>query len=206
MTEICHTKTFFMKKITSLLAIAAVALTAVFSFASCSKNDDNLEPADTQTIPVYTVGIGDGALELLDIKLNIYRNGKKMEVILDKNKVTPITAPNPVHKYLNGYCCSSVNGEEGVDSVVAKVSLKPNVKDIIASKDPKEVSNFYTVGRIYKVKKAADGNYLEHCDNTHSVMSTWEQTLSVGANDEIYYERLCKSAAEFLSKDYVSTL
>lgn len=190
-----------MKKIFSFFCYIAIAIAAV-TFVSCGNDeeDDIITPKPEQEakIPVYIVEIGDGALELLDIKLNIYRNGKKQEVVLDKNKVTPLESQN---KYLNGYYCSSVNGEEGVDSVVAEVSLKSNLKDILASKNPEEVSNFYVNGHLKEVNKVANGNYLAYCDVTQGQMSSWKVVSSESvSNGEIYYERLCRTTKERLSK------
>lgn len=190
-----------MKKIFSFFCYIAIAIAAV-TFVSCGNDEEDdiitPKPGTEAKIPVYTVEIGDGALELLDIKLNIYRNGKKQEVALDKNKVTPLESQN---KYLNGYYCSSVNGEEGVDSVVAEVSLKSNVKDIFASKNLEEVSNFYVNGHLKEVNKVANGNYLAYCDVTQGQMSSWKVVSSESvSNGEIYYERLCRTTKERLSK------
>lgn len=72
-----------MKKITSLLAIAAVALTAVFSFASCSKNDDPAVEPEEKLIPVDSlIGVleyeySEAFLKLYDIKFEVTDfNGK----------------------------------------------------------------------------------------------------------------------------------
>lgn len=79
MTKNCHTKTFLMKKITSLLAIAAVALTAALSFGSCSKNDDPAvepEPED-KILPIDSIvatllyDYSETALQLFDLKYEV---------------------------------------------------------------------------------------------------------------------------------------
>lgn len=69
-----------MKKITSLLAIAAVALTAALSFGSCSKNDDPAvepEPEPEKVYPVDSViavlryNYSEDAIKLLDLKYEV---------------------------------------------------------------------------------------------------------------------------------------
>lgn len=187
-----------MKKIFSFFCYIAIAIAAV-TFVSCGKDDDDdiITPIPEQEakIPVYVAALGDGALELFDIKISIYRNGKKREVVLDKNTMTPIKPEK--YENVNGYYCSSVNGEEGVDSVVAEVSIKPNVKDIIASKDPKSEGNFYASGLIKEVEKFASGNYSAYFDPGNNSIR-WENVTNV-SNGLAFYESRCKTVKDILT-------
>jgi len=83
-----------MKKFNSILAIAAVALTSVFGFTSCDKNDDSINNAATPVRPSqeqkaqdkatnmyygYQVFVSDQALALGDLVVTVDNNGQTQQ-------------------------------------------------------------------------------------------------------------------------------
>ena len=86
-----------MKKFNSILAIAAVALTSVFGFTSCDKNDDMLNqpgttmdqpgdnggikdtPAQSNSTYNYILFANDNVLNLGDVKVTVEQDGQIQE-------------------------------------------------------------------------------------------------------------------------------
>ncbi len=163
-----------MKKFFSYFCYVAMAVAAV-SFVSCGDDDDEIdEPKkeeEAQTVRVYTAAYSSEILDIYDISLGIYRNGKKQDVALSTaNSVK--SKGNEYHYY-----CASVNGEEGVDSVVAVVKSKANIESIVASKDPDTDCDLTCYANIKELKKVANGDYSDHCGTGGYSLIGWGELL-----------------------------
>lgn len=191
-----------MKKIFSYFCYAAMAMAAV-SFVSCGDDDDIDEPKkepEAQTVQIYTATLGEGTLDVIDVKLNMYRNGQKQVVTLDNNmmgRFKPTTTLQDFSHTLT-YYCASVNGVEGVDSVIAEANVKPNIEEIVASHAAGE--SFYWAGQgdILKVNKVADGDYSACCIVKREHKDSWKAVLEE-RNGKIHYENIVAEIQQMLT-------
>lgn len=182
------------------MAIAAV------SFVSCGDDDDEIDDPkkeeekpgqEAQTLRVYTAAYAGDLLDLYDITLNIYRNGNKQDVVLSTaNSVKGYNEQYKKDEYY--YYCASVNGVEGVDSVVAVVASKSNIEDIIASKDSDGECNQSCYAVIKDLKKAANGDYSDYCYSPVYSSNHWPSLLTDNKG-VITYERVRAGVAKNLS-------
>lgn len=146
MTKNCHTKTFLMKKITSLLAIAAVALTAALSFGSCSKNDDPAVEPEDKVLPVDSImatlayEFSEDALQLIDVKYEVtdYKGNKET-----------ITVTEPGH-FEKDYKSADINAKASVKLIATyKNNIDEIKKDSLDFKFISEVSEYmYVDGKL----------------------------------------------------------
>lgn len=205
-TKLLILKSETMKKFLSFFCYVAMAIAAV-SFVSCGDDDDNDDPKkeptpEAQKVQIYAATIGDQALDLFNIKLNMYRNGQKQVVVLDKSMIAKTAST--ANTDFQSYYCSSVNGVEGIDSVVAEVELKPNVDEYIARQDPNGRCTWLCTGDLKVVNKAANGDYSSYCiQPSQTLTATWSMMLK-DHKDTIYYLSLPSSLVTFMSDKYVN--
>lgn len=175
-----------MKKFISFFCYFAMAIAAV-SFVSCGDDDDDMngpnngQTPNSQKVQIYAAEIGKNALDVFDIKLNVYRNGKKQVVVLDKKMLTPYVRKETDFLDMSSmsiYCCTAVNGVEGVDSVIAEVAVKSNIEEIIASNDPNGGCTLSCSGEIVRVNKVANGDYVSLITPSHSSTFKWKDLLA----------------------------
>ncbi len=190
-----------MKKFFSYFCYVAMAVAAV-SFVSCGDDDDIDDPKepDTKEVQIYTAALGDQTLEVMDIKLNLYRNGQKQVVVLD-NSMLGKYVPNVMTANFGNtltYYCASVNGVEGVDSVIAEATAKPNIKDIVASHDPEDSFTWAGRGSIMKVEKAADGDYSKFCGPKTEHHDFWNSVFA-DRNGKVHYENMLAEVQTMLT-------
>ena len=194
-----------MKKYFSFFCYVAMAIAAV-SFVSCGDDDEiddpkKDEPEQVQTVDVYTAAYAADVLEIYDVTLNIYRNGKKQTVAL--SAANSVKGYNDTYKHDEYYYyCASVNGEEGVDSVVAVVVNKPNIEGIIAGKDASSKSYMSSYAKIKNLYKAANGDYSGSCSLMSNSQIKWGELLEVNElNGVLGYENFrSKHEASFSAK------
>lgn len=205
MTKNCHTKTFFMKKITSLLAIAAVALTAALSFGSCSKNDDPAvepEPEPEKVYPVDSIVAGivyeysEAAIQVFDIKYEVTDFNGHTETFT-------VTEPGHVEKL---YKTADVNAKVNVKLVA---TYKNNIDEI--KTDPVDFmfqsdlgGSFYANGKSVTI--IPENDYLSYSKGSHTKAEIEEYAKYISGKPFTYSLSLSddykKGVTESLLKEY----
>lgn len=199
-----------MKKIYSFIAFAAMLCTSMCMLTSCGndeiegpkKEEQGPEPEPEpkpETVRVFCMEYGVNLNDIYDITLSLYRNGKKQDVVP--------SATNSVKLYskileadVYRYFCLSVNGEEGVDSVVAVVAAKPNIEEIIASKDESTDCDITCAAGIAELPKLADGDYSGEFEAHAYTRVPWNQLMEILAGSkETVYEAFREHIEETLS-------
>lgn len=174
-----------MKKYFSFFCYVAMAIAAV-SFVSCGDDDEIDEPKQEEQKPqmvnIYAASYGVNVLDIYDVTLKIYRNGKKQDVVLSTSNSSKAHDNDNNRDYYT-YYCASVNGEEGVDSVAAVVTAKSNIEAVIASKNADSYCDLSCRTLIKEVNKAANGDYSNRCERPNFSRDLWGDLM---AEDEVY--------------------
>lgn len=208
-----------MKKLYSFIAFAAILCTSMCMLTSCGDDENEIEipkkedPKDedskkedpeeedpnSEMVRVFCVEYGVNLNDIYDVTLSIYRDGKKQDVLLSTtNSVKMYSKVLEADVY--HYFCSSVNGVEGVDSVVAVVATKPNIEAIIASMDKSTDCDITCAAGIAKLPKVADGDYSGEYEAHASIRVPWDQLLVKGAGtEETLYELFREKTQKTLS-------
>ena len=194
-----------MKKIYSFIAFAAILCTSMCMMTSCGddneiegpkEEDPKKEDPKPETVRVFCMEYGVNLNDIYDVTLSLYRNGKKQDVVP--------SATNSVKVYnkileadVYHYFCTSVNGEEGVDSVVAVVTTKPNIEAIITGKDESTDCDITCAADIAELPKLADGDYSEEYEAHTFIRVPWDQLLEKGIGLE---KTICELFREHIEK------
>lgn len=181
-----------MKKYFSFFCYIVMTIAAA-SFVSCGDdNDDGIEETkqeeqEPQTVKIYTVSYGINVLDVYDVTLKIYRNGKHQDVALSTSYSSK-SYDSQNNREFYKYYCASVKGEEGVDSVVAVVATKSNLESIIASKDKNADCDLSSYSAIKEVNKVANGDYSGNCRVPNYSSTLWGDLIGKDENYEMYGE------------------
>lgn len=193
-----------MKKfIYALMAVMAMLSSA--ALVSCGDDrDDDIEQEEQkpQTVKIYTVSYGINVLDVYEVTLKIYHNDKHQDVVLSTSGSSKGYDSDNNREYYR-YYCASVNGEEGVDSVVAVVAAKSNLESIIAGKDKDTYSDLSCYSMIKEVYKVANGDYSGNCSVPNYSLTKWGDLIAEDENYEKYgeytYELRCKDLVKRFS-------
>lgn len=127
-----------MKKYLSSIAIVALALASVFSFASCSKEEEDIPNKDQENLPdavfAYETCLSEVILDLYDVKVILHNGALSQEVVLAKNdgKVSS-TQWNDQKFNVYNFVFSKMEDRLYVRSTEAKVTPKADIEAIIKS-------------------------------------------------------------------------
>lgn len=185
-----------MKKYFSFFCYIVMTIAAV-SFVSCGDDKDDIteenkqEEQKPQKVKIYTMSYGINVLDVYDVTLKIYRNGKHQDVVLSTSNSSK-DFDSDLNREFYKYYCASVNGEEGVDSVAAVVATKSNLESVIASKDQNADCDLSCYSAIKEVYKAANGDYSQNCRVPNYSAPMWGDLIGEDENYEMYGEHTCE--------------